>query len=61
MGAIRVTEGSKVQIRNDGRVATVLSLTPVKTGNRGRPVTLASLILEDASEMSRPVRDLKRL
>ena len=51
MAAIRIGEGSKVKIKTDGRVGTVLSVNTLKVpGKRGRPSSVASVVHEDGSE-----------
>ena len=58
-GIIKVAQGSSVKIKSDGRVGTVLALNAERTGNRGRPVMLASVIHDDATESTYRVADLK--
>ncbi len=58
MGAVKVVLGSSVKLKQDGRLGKVISLTPQKTGTRGRPKTYAAIVLEDGNEISLGVREL---
>lgn len=59
MSSIRVTEGSAVKLKNDGRLGKVLSLRAEKDGSRGRPKTYAAIVLDDASEVTLPLSEFK--
>ncbi len=59
MASIKVQPGNRVAIKSTGSYGTVKELTPLKVpGQRGRPKTYATVVLEDGGEERYGVREL---
>lgn len=58
MAGIKLSEGSRVQVRNDGRIGVVSGVSPIKDGSRGRPKTSVAVTLETGVEQY-GIKDLK--
>ena len=51
MATIKVRPGNRVAIKSTGNYGTVKELTPLKVpGQRGRPKTYATVVLENGEE-----------
>ena len=58
MAGIKLTEGSRVAIKSDGRIGVVSGVFPIKDGTRGRPKTNVVVTLETGVE-EYGLKDLK--
>lgn len=59
MAASRVNEGDRVTVRESGATGTVASLTPQRTGSRGRPKIIATVKLDTGDEGTFGLGDLR--
>lgn len=57
-GSLTFATGNQVKIKSDGRVGTVSSVFPIKTGERGRPRTNVVVDLDGKIE-EYGIKDLK--